>query len=114
MAVGLAANLSSILHLSSVGVKLVATLSILAVAATNIAGIRRGAWLMGWLTALKLVLLAVIVVWAFVTGGGSWANFSPIGRQRPGSDPIVQALASGMVAAFFSFGGWWDLSKLRG
>jgi APA family basic amino acid/polyamine antiporter len=28
--------------------------------------------------------------------------------------PLPQALAGGMVAAFFSFGGWWDVSKVAG
>src|SRR5262245_54341868 len=114
LAIGLAANLGAIFQLSSVGMKLVAALSIVGVAAVNVADLRCGAWMMRGLTGLKLALLAVIIAWGFATGAGSWENFSPIATQRPGSDPIDQALASGMVAAFFSFGGWWELSKLSG
>jgi amino acid transporter len=35
-------------------------------------------------------------------------------EQRPGSDPQVGALIGGMIAAFFSLGGWWDVSKVAG
>src|ERR1700724_863771 len=45
---------------------------------------------------------------------GNWSNFIPLVAQRPGSDPLIGALAGGLVGAFFSFGGWWDLSKLAG
>jgi basic amino acid/polyamine antiporter, APA family len=38
----------------------------------------------------------------------------PFVAQRPGSAPLISALAGAMVAGFFSFGGWWDLSKLTG
>jgi APA family basic amino acid/polyamine antiporter len=34
--------------------------------------------------------------------------------QRAGSLPLGPALGAGMVAAFFSFGGWWDVSKMAG
>ena len=35
-------------------------------------------------------------------------------EQRPGSEPLAGALIGGMIAAFFSLGGWWDVSKLAG
>ena len=38
----------------------------------------------------------------------------PLVAQRGGSEPLIGALAGGFVSAFFSFGGWWDLSKLAG
>ncbi|HEY6119280.1 MAG TPA: amino acid permease, partial [Pyrinomonadaceae bacterium] len=42
------------------------------------------------------------------------SNFSPFFAQRANSSPLIPALAAGMVGAFFSFGGWWDLTKLAG
>ena len=45
---------------------------------------------------------------------GNWGNFLPFADQRPGSAPLPAALAGGMIAAFFSFGGWWDVSKIAG
>ena len=34
--------------------------------------------------------------------------------QHPGSLPLVPALGVGVVGAFFSFGGWWDVGKIAG
>ncbi|MBV9342396.1 MAG: amino acid permease, partial [Acidobacteria bacterium] len=45
---------------------------------------------------------------------GSWSNFIPFVEQRPGSLPLAEALGAGLVLAFFSFGGWWDVSKISG
>jgi APA family basic amino acid/polyamine antiporter len=69
---------------------------------------------MRWFTFLKLGLLAFIIIWGFVFQLGDWSNFSPLVAQRSGSAQLMAALAGGMVAAFFSFGGWWDASKLAG
>jgi len=45
---------------------------------------------------------------------GSWSNFAPLVAQRSGSLPLGPALAMAMVGAFFTFGGWWDVSKIAG
>jgi APA family basic amino acid/polyamine antiporter len=84
------------------------------VAAVNVVGVRAGARLARWLTVLKLALLAALVGWGFVSGLGDWSNFAPFVAQRAGSEPLPGALAGAFVAAFFSFGGWWDVSKLAG
>ena len=34
--------------------------------------------------------------------------------QRPGSKPLIEALAVGVVGSFFSYAGWWDVSKVAG
>ena len=67
-----------------------------------------------WLTILKLGLLAFVIIWGFGLRAGHWSNFTPLVAQRPGSEALLGALAGGIVGAFFSFGGWWDLSKLAG
>jgi basic amino acid/polyamine antiporter, APA family len=71
-------------------------------------------WILRWTTWLKLGLLGFLTVWAFAFRLGSWSNFVPFVAQRPGSLPLAPALAVGVVSAFFSFGGWWDVSKLAG
>jgi APA family basic amino acid/polyamine antiporter len=53
-------------------------------------------------------------VFGFAMGLGSWDHFLPFVAQRPGSTPMPGALAGGLVAAFFSYGGWWDTAKLAG
>lgn len=88
--------------------------AIVALAAVNMIGARIGAGVLRALTALKLLLLAVIVLWAFGARLGDWGHFAPFVAQRPGSPALGGALAGGMVAAFFSFGGWWDTAKVAG
>ncbi len=38
----------------------------------------------------------------------------PLTLRRPGSDPIFPAIAGAATSAFFSFGGWWEASKIAG
>ena len=114
LAVGMASYVAYIFHLSNGGQKAVAVGAIFAVALVNIRGVKLGGWLVRWLTILKLGLLGVVVVWGFGSQAGQWSKFTPLLAQRPGSSPLLGALAGGIVAAFFSFGGWWDLNKLAG
>jgi APA family basic amino acid/polyamine antiporter len=114
LAAGMAGYVAHGFGLSNAGAKAVAVGAIILVAAVNIRGVRPGAWLVRWLTVLKLGLLALIFAWGFGFRLGDWGNFTPFIAQRAGSAPLLGALAGGMVAAFFSFGGWWDVSKLAG
>lgn len=114
LAVGLASYAAYIIPLPPLAQKLAAIAAIFVLAAANILGVQLGARLMRWLTALKLGLLAFMVAWGFLLQLGDWSNFTPFIAQRVGSAPLMSALAGGMVAAFFSFGGWWDVSKLAG
>lgn len=54
----------------------------------------------------------MLLVWAVVLGLGHWSHFSPFVIQRPGSFPLFAALAAGAMAAFYSFGGWWEATKI--
>lgn len=114
LAVGLASYVGYIFNLSPVLLKIVAIAAILSIALVNIRGVRPGGWLVRWLTVLKLGLLGMVILWGFASQNGHWSNFQPLVAQRPGSEPLLAALAGGIVGAFFSFGGWWDLSKLAG
>jgi basic amino acid/polyamine antiporter, APA family len=114
LAVGLGSYVRYAVGLSPLGIKVVGIAAILALAAVNICGVQTGAWLMRWLTALKLGLIALIALWGFARGLGDWSNLTPFVAQRAGSEPIASAMAGAMVAAFFSFGGWWDVSKIAG
>lgn len=114
LAMGLAGYLGYALGWSGPALKVVAIGAILVMATVSIAGIRLGAWLMRWLTALKLGALALIAVLAFVLGAGDWSHFVPFVAQRAGSDPLPGALAPALVGAFFAFGGWWEIAKLAG
>ncbi len=95
----------------------VAVSTIWMVALLNMAGLTFGARVFGLLTALKLCTLAGIVVIAFAAGAGSWSHFVPFftfGSDRAGAPPIGEAIALGLVGVFFSFGGFWETSRIAG
>jgi APA family basic amino acid/polyamine antiporter len=112
LGIGLASYAGYIVHLDPVQSKLLALGAIWLMAIVNIYGIGWGAALTRWLTSTKLGLLGLIVAWALAGRLGDWSNLLPLVAQHEGSIPLAGALAGGMLAAFFSFGGWWDLSKL--
>lgn len=114
LAVGLASYVAYIFPASPIAMKLIAISVIWALCVLNILSVRVSAGFLRWTTWLKLGLLGFLVVWAVVFRLGSWSNFEPFIAQRPGSLPLAQALAAAMVGAFFSFGGWWDVSKIAG
>ncbi len=114
LAVGMSSYVGYMLNLSPAAVKGVAIGAIGLLAAVNMFGVRFGAWLMRWLTFLKLGLLLLLLLWGFGFQLGDWSNFTPFVARRATSAPLVGALAGALVAAFFSFGGWWDVTKLAG
>jgi len=114
LAVGLASYVGYIFKLSTTGLKAVAIGAIVLVALVNVRGVKLGGGLIRWLTISKLGLIAVVILGGFALGSGNWSNFQPLLAQRAGSQPLLGALAAGVVGAFFSFGGWWDLTKLAG
>jgi basic amino acid/polyamine antiporter, APA family len=114
LGVGLAGYFGYILPLSSIAMKLVAMAVIWLLCTLNMLSIQLSAGVLRWSTWLKLGLLAVLVVWGFSLRLGSWSNFLPFVAQRPGSLPLLPAFGAAMVGAFFSFGGWWDVSKISG
>lgn len=114
LSVGLASYIAFVFKLSSAGIKTVAIGAIVLLAVVNIIGVRLGAGLMRWLTILKLGFLLFIFAWGFGFRLGSWSNLTPFVARPAGSVPLMGAFAGGMVAAFFSFGGWWDVTKLSG
>jgi basic amino acid/polyamine antiporter, APA family len=111
---GLASYAGFVTGLSASGQKPLAIVAIVVLALVNILGLRFGARVIAALTVAKVGLLGLIILAGFLSGAGSWAHFTPFIAQRTGSLPLGAALAGGMVAAFFSFAGWWDAAKLAG
>jgi APA family basic amino acid/polyamine antiporter len=114
VAVGLASYVGYLAPLSPWGLKGVAVGSIWLLAAVNVWGVGLGSGVLRMLAVLKLGLLGFLVVWGFGLGRGDWSNLTPVFARRPGSEPLAGALIGGMIAAFFSLGGWWDVSKIAG
>jgi APA family basic amino acid/polyamine antiporter len=63
---------------------------------------------------LKVPVLAALVGWALLSGHATMANVAPIFARRPGSDPLIGAIAGAAISAFFCFGGWWEAGKIAG
>ena len=94
--------------------KAVALCAIVAVAIANIGGVRLAAGIGNLLAVVKIGLLLFLVLWGFLSGAGDVSHFVPFTARRPGAPPLLPALAGALVSAFFSFGGWWETSRLAG
>ena len=114
LAVGVATYAGYVLKLSPAGIKILAIATIIVVALINIRGVKLGAAFVRTFAFLKLGLLAFMFLWGVGFQLGDWSNFTPFVARRANSAPLMGALAGGMVGAFFSFAGWWDLGKLAG
>jgi len=114
LAVGIALYAAYILHWPAQVTKIVGIGLIWVFCLSNIFSVKVSAGVLRWMTWLKLGVLTLLTLWAFVFRLGAWSNFIPFVAQRTGSLPLIPALGAGLVAAFYSFGGWWDVSKLAG
>ncbi|MGA8102517.1 MAG: amino acid permease [Candidatus Acidiferrales bacterium] len=114
LAAGTAGYAAYIFHWSPVAIKLAALSCIWALCLLNVFSTRLSAGFLRSITWLKFGVLALLTIWAIAFHRGEWSNFLPFVAQRAGSLPLIPALGGGMVAAFFSFGGWWDVSKIAG
>ena len=114
LAVGGAGYGAYIFGWSPVVAKAVAIATVAVLCGINMLNTRAAAGFLRYATWLKLAILALLVVWALAFRLGSWSHFVPFVAQRPGSAPLLPAIAGALVAAFYSFGGWWDVSKVAG
>lgn len=86
LAVGLGSYAAYIFKLSPVGIKAIAIGVIITLAAINIRGLKSGAWVVRWLTVLKLGSLVFLLLWGFGFQLGDWSNFTPLVARRAGID----------------------------
>jgi APA family basic amino acid/polyamine antiporter len=114
LAIGAADQLGAAWPAAASHARWVAVGFIWVLALANMGGVRGSARLLGLLTAVKVLALVVVVVAAFGFGEGSWSNLVPFAARRPGAPPVAEALALALVGAFFSFGGFWEASRVAG
>lgn len=114
LATGLASYVGYIVPLGPVALRLVGVSAILSLALVHIAGVRPGTRMLTTLAALKITLIAGLIGIAFTSPAGDWRHFLPFAARRPDAAPLAGALAGGLIAAFFSFGGWWEITKIAG
>jgi basic amino acid/polyamine antiporter, APA family len=114
LAWGFASYIGFIVPLGAVALRVVAVAAIIGLALVHMAGIRPGARLLAMLAVLKLVLITGLVCVAFTSSAGRWEHFQPFVARRATAPPFGPAFAGALVAAFFSFGGWWEVTKMAG
>ncbi len=85
-----------------------------ALALANMAGLQLSARAINLLTVGKVAALAAVVLLALTVGSGSWSHFTPFAARRAGAPPILEALGLGLIGAFYSFGGFWEVSRVAG
>jgi APA family basic amino acid/polyamine antiporter len=114
LSAGLADYVAFLVPLVPAGKKGVAVAVIALIAVLAIAGTRIAAGALVAITVLKLGILGLVVGWSFLSGRVDAARIVPTFARDPASPPLVAALAGGFVAAFFSFGGWWEAARMAG
>jgi len=114
LAVGASAYVAQVLPLNSRAMVLVPTTILCAFGLINFMGTSLSGSLMTFINILKLVIMFALVGWAVVSGHAHLSNLKPLADRRPGSEALIPAIAGAVVSAFFSFGGWWEASKIAG
>jgi len=114
LAVGAAPYLAQLLPMGATEMAAVPAELICLFGIINLIGTRFSAAVMSFANGLKLILLFALVAWAGISGHAHAANLVPLAVRRPGSDALFPAIAGAVMSAFFSFGGWWEASKIAG
>ena len=114
LAAGLADYVAYLTPLSPGARKGVAVATILILAAITALGTRLAAGALVAITVLKLAVLGTIVILGFLDGGGEAVSVLPSLDRYPSAPDLLPALAGGFIAAFFSFGGWWEAARMAG
>ncbi len=83
-------------------------------ALVTMTGLKASSRTLNLLTAVKVMALAGIVIGALAVGAGNWAHFTPFFARRAGAPPLSEALGLGLIGAFYSFGGFWEASRVAG
>src|SRR5262249_53170457 len=113
LAIGLAQYLlvaAGIAHASEATAKAIAIAAITLFGAISIQGLAGSARVIRWTALAKLAMVALLLVTGlFVAGTGTGAGTV---ASASTAMPAGAALGGAMMAAFFAFGGWWDLGKM--
>jgi APA family basic amino acid/polyamine antiporter len=114
LATGFASYAAYFMPLGPVGSRLVAVGAIGVLAVVHVAGVGLGMRLITAVTLLKIGLIVALTAGALASADGSWSHFVPFVARRPGAPALAGAAAGAFVSAFFSFGGWWEVTRIAG
>jgi APA family basic amino acid/polyamine antiporter len=85
-----------------------------ALAVLSMIGLTLSVRVLAAMTLVKVVVFAAVVVVALAAGDGNWSHYQPFVARRDTAVPLGEALALGLVSVFFSFGGFWEASRIAG
>jgi basic amino acid/polyamine antiporter, APA family len=108
LGIGFAQYLLASVGASTTLTPLVAVIAIVVFGLMTLAGMGISAGAMQWTAAAKLAIVVVLVVAALV-------RIRPTDVTAGTIAPVMltpAALAASLIAAFFAFGGWWDLGRM--
>jgi len=91
--------------------QLVAIAATLFISLLNYVGVRKAGNFQVVFTVLKVAMIAGIVVVAFASSTGSWANF---GTTFAGAKGGIAGFMMALVAALWAYDGWNDLNQVAG
>ncbi len=114
LAAGLASYVGFIVPLGPFAARAVPIVTILALALVHIVGVKPGTRLVTTLATLKIALIVGLIGIALLSPAGDWHHFLPFAARHPGAPPLAAATAGALIAAFFTFGGWWEVAKISG
>ncbi len=114
LSVGAVPYIQSLVTLPAVVAAALPALILLTLGALNYYGTRLSGTVMTTINWLKVPVLAALVGWALLSGHATLSNLAPFADRRPGSDPLIGAIAGAAISAFFCFGGWWEAGKIAG
>jgi APA family basic amino acid/polyamine antiporter len=108
LGVGLATYLLVLFDAPSSLVPVVAIAAIVVLAIISVTGVENSARVLRWTAVAKLATIALLIVAAL--GGGGDAPSGSVATTT--GAPAIPLIAGALMAAFFAFGGWWDLGKM--
>lgn len=114
LAAGFATYVDALVPLGPRSLRLVAIAAVATFAIVHIVGVKIGARLLNGVSFVKIVLVAGLTLGALASTEGSWSHFVPLLARREGAVPLGGAVAGAFVSAFFSFGGWWEVTRIAG
>ncbi len=94
------------------GLQIGATLMILLLSGLNVLGVRRSGAVQTLFTALKLLVLVLIIVLGFTLGHGSFENLRPAFQESQGG--LLSAFGVATVSALWAYDGWNNLGMVAG
>ncbi len=114
MAVGVAPYFGQLFPINARWIAWIPVMLLVGFAIVHSIGTRISGNFVSVLNFLKLAVLFGLVLFTFTSGHAHVANMEPFVARRPGSMALFPALVGAIIAAFFSFGGWWQAGKIAG